>query len=755
MQKRNGNRKKQKPNRFTITMQKKLVVLFGIILLAFAGLSWRLYSITKEDGEKYKKQVLAQQKYDSTTLPFKRGDILDAKGTPLAVSEKVYNVVLDTRLMLQDAEAMEPTVSALVSQFGLNETELRKYISDNPNSAYKVLAKRLSYSEISDFVAMQEDKENNPHLVGVWFEEEYKRSYPNGSLACDAIGFTSSDNVGTYGLEEYYNDVLNGTSGRVYGYLSDDSTFERTTKAAVDGNTIVSTIDVNIQTIVEKYLKEFNDAHTNEARTGLGSNNTACIIMEVNTGDILAMASYPGYDLNDTRNVENLIGMPALDEKGQKTGEYLTEEMIAELDDDGVYRQLNALWKNFCISETYEPGSTAKPFTVAAALETGKITGNEVYQCNGYLERGGHKIKCHTYSSGGEGAVSVKDSVALSCNVGLMYIADALGKDNFVKYQNTFGFGLKTNIDLAGEARTAGLIYSEDTMGPTELATNSFGQSFNVTMIQMITGFCSLINGGYYYEPHMVSKIVSPTGATVENIEPRVLKQTISASTSEKIVEYCNAVVTEGTGKTARPAGYAIGGKTGTAETLPRGNREYVVSFMGYAPADNPQIAIYVVVDRANIVPQDDAKYATGIVRNILTEVLPYLNIFMTEELSEKEVEELNERQLAITTQYGQPEETSEEETEGETESGAEGENGEEGEVQPVWKSFPIDPTTGYAVNPDTGEFVDPETGWVIGGSMLDGIGAAGNQTPAVTTEPNPEETKQEGQQPESEPSEE
>lgn len=755
MQKRNGNRKKQKPNRFTITMQKKLVVLFGIILLAFAGLSWRLYSITKEDGEKYKKQVLAQQKYDSTTLPFKRGDILDAKGTPLAVSEKVYNVVLDTRLMLQDAEAMEPTVSALVSQFGLNETELRKYISDNPNSAYKVLAKRLSYSEISDFVAMQEDKENNPHLVGVWFEEEYKRSYPNGSLACDAIGFTSSDNVGTYGLEEYYNDVLNGTSGRVYGYLSDDSTFERTTKAAVDGNTIVSTIDVNIQTIVEKYLKEFNDAHTNEARNGLGSNNTACIIMEVNTGDILAMASYPGYDLNDTRNVENLIGMPALDEKGQKTGEYLTEEMIAELDDDGVYRQLNALWKNFCISETYEPGSTAKPFTVAAALEIGKITGNEVYQCNGYLERGGHKIKCHTYSSGGEGAVSVKDSVALSCNVGLMYIADALGKDNFVKYQNTFGFGLKTNIDLAGEARTAGLIYSEDTMGPTELATNSFGQSFNVTMIQMITGFCSLINGGYYYEPHMVSKIVSPTGATVENIEPRVLKQTISASTSEKIVEYCNAVVTEGTGKTARPAGYAIGGKTGTAETLPRGNREYVVSFMGYAPADNPQIAIYVVVDRANIVPQDDAKYATGIVRNILTEVLPYLNIFMTEELSEKEVEELNERQLAITTQYGQPEETSEEETEGETESGAEGENGEEGEVQPVWKSFPIDPTTGYAVNPDTGEFVDPETGWVIGGSMLDGIGAAGNQTPAVTTEPNPEETKQEGQQPESEPSEE
>ena len=738
-----NNRKRSKQNRFTITMQKKLVVLFGLILLAFAGLSWRLYSITKEDGESYKKQVLSQQKYDSTTLPFKRGDIVDAKGTPLAVSEKVYNVVLDTQLMLQDEEALEPTVNALVSQFGLDETTLRKYISDNPTSAYKVLAKRLSYSEISDFLAMQEDKENNPHLVGVWFEEEYKRNYPNGTLACDVIGFTSSDNVGTYGLEEYYNDTLNGTPGRVYGYLTEDSTFERTTKAAVDGNTIVSTIDVNIQSIVEKYLKKFNEEHLNEARTGLGSNNTACIIMEVDTGEILAMASYPFYDLNTPRDVESYFSE-------EEINAYFSEEDLALLAaGDKPYESLNALWKNFCISETYEPGSTAKPFTVASALETGAITGNEVYQCDGALEVGGHTIKCHSYRYGGEGAVSVKDSIALSCNVGLMKIAQALGKENFAKYQNSFGFGLKTNIDLAGEARTAGLIYSEESLGPTELATNSFGQSFNVTMIQMVTGFCSLINGGYYYEPHMVSKVVSPTGATVENVEPRVLKQTISASTSEKIVEYCNAVVTEGTGKTARPAGYAIGGKTGTAETLPRGNKEYVVSFMGYAPADDPQIAIYVVVDRPNVAGQDDAKYATRIVRDILTEVLPYLNIFMTEELSEEEIAELNERQIAITTQYTQQE--SEEETEGETEteaesaegeSAAEGESGAEGAEEEestekrIWTTFPIDPTTGYAVDPDTGEFVDPVTGALIGGeSMLDNTGAAGTQTPAESKE--------------------
>ncbi len=749
MQKENRRRRRQKQNKFTIKMQKKLVVLFGLLLSAFAGLSWRLYAITRDDGQTYKKQVLSQRQYDSTTLPFKRGDILDTKGTPLAVSEKVYNVVLDTRLMLQDKEALEPTVSALVSQFGLDETELRKYINDHQNSAYRVLARRLSYTQISDFLALQEDTENNPHIKGVWFEEEYKRVYPNASLACDVIGFTSSDNVGTYGLEEYYNDTLNGATGRVYGYLSDDATFERTTKAAVDGNSIISTIDVNIQTIVEKYLKAYNDEYENNVRTGLGSYQTACIIMEVNTGEILAMASYPVYDLNDTRNKENLIGMPELDEKGGKTGEFLTEEMIADMDDDSIYRHLNALWKNYCISDTFEPGSTAKPFTVAAALETGAINGTEVYQCNGSLERGGHDIKCHSYRYGGDGPVSVKDSVAQSCNVGLMYIAEALGSEDFAKYQNAFGFGLKTNIDLAGEARTVGLIYPAADLGPSELATNSFGQSFNATMIQMITGFCSLINGGYYYEPHMVKKVVSPTGATVQNIEPRLLKQTISASTSDLIVEYCNAVVTEGTGKTARPAGYAIGGKTGTAETLPRGNKEYVVSFMGYAPADDPQIAIYVVVDRPNAASQDDAKYATRIVRDILTEVLPYLNIFMTEELSEDEIKELEERQLAITTQYQTPEEesTTQEGEEGEEGTGETGEGTGEGEGESEgegtqhrrWTTFPIDPATGYAVDPDTGDFVDPDTGALVGGdSLLDNIGAPEqNEAPENGGNPN------------------
>ena len=223
-----------------------------------------------------------------------------------------------------------------------------------------------------------------------------------------------------------------------------------------------------------------------------------------------------------------------------------------------------------------------------------------------------------------------------------------IGKSIFLEYQERFNFGLKTNIDLAGESRTENLVFNANNMGETELATSTFGQGYNVSMIQMISAFCSLINGGYYYEPHMVSKITAADGSIVKNITPRIVKQTISAQTSQKIIEYCNGVVVNGTGKTARPAGYAIGGKTGTAETIPRDKINYVVSFMGYAPADNPQIAIYVVVDRPNAVFQDSARFATGIVRNILTEVLPYLNIYMTEELSEKELAELEALNIAV-----------------------------------------------------------------------------------------------------------
>lgn len=742
--------KQRKTNKFTIKMQKKLVVLFLFILLAFVGLSYRLFIITRDNGEQYKKQVLSQQRYDSTALPYKRGSILDANGSILASSEKVYNVILDSVAISEKEEYLEPTLSALQSQLGIETGSIRSYIEANKKtSRYYVLAKRLEYEQIEGFQELQ--NEEGSLIKGIWFEEEYKRTYPGGSLACDVIGFTTSDNVGSYGLEEYYNDVLSGTSGREYGYLNDDSNLERTTIPAEDGNTIVTTIDANIQSIVEKYLKKFDEEYKNNAHEGNGSNNTGCIIMDVNSGEVLAMASYPVYDLNDTRNTDALIGMPLLDATGKKTGEYINEENVGTLseDPDVLYQNLNALWKNFCINDTYEPGSVSKPFTVAAGIESGSITGNESYNCEGMLHVGEHDIKCHNRY--GDGYLTVTEGVERSCNVNMMYIAMATGKETFLKFQHNFNLGLKTNIDLAGEARTASLVYNVNTMGPTDLATNSFGQGYNATMIQMMAGFCSLINGGYYYEPHVVSKIVSPSGATVQNIEPRLLKQTISEATSAKIRDMCKQVVIgeNGTGKTARPAGYIIGGKTGTAETLPRGNHEYVVSFMGYAPADDPQIAIYVVVDRPNVPGyiMDDAKFATRIVRSILTEVLPYKGIFMTEELSDKEREELEALQIEIMTAPASTKTgNEEEETEGEeqkTEGESTGESGEdettgEGEEAPreeVWKKFPIDPATGYAIDPETGEYVDPVTGVSMGGSYEGGI----SSEPESTSKPEGE----------------
>lgn len=711
-------------NKFSIKMQKKLVVLFGLVLLAFTGLSIRLIWLTRENGTRYQKQVLAQQQYDSITLPYRRGDIVDAKGTKLATSEKVYNLVIDAKVMNTELNGktpyLEPTLEALGQYFDLDMSAIREYVATHKEASWYVPLKRLTYDEISGF---QQAKSENSNIKGVWFEEEYKRVYPYGSLAADTIGFTSTDNQGSYGLEEYYNSVLNGINGREYGYLNDDLNLERTVKAAVDGSSVHSTIDANVQMIVEKYLAKFMEEFKDNYKPGNGAENVGCIIQWVNTGEILAMASAPTYDLNNVRDPQALLGSMMVEKVDtangyyeiKKNGTVIDQSVLDAMSEDDLYLNLNNLWKNYCITGTYEPGSVAKPFTVAMALEKGDITPNSTFECSGYMEIGGYKIRCH---NGAEGTMTLEKAVAKSCNVTMMKIAQLVGADDFCEYQSVFNFGLKTNVDLAGEARTASLVYSADQMGPTDLATNSFGQNFNVTMIQMITAFSSLINGGYYYEPHLVSKITNASGATVENIEPRILKQTVSEETSAYIRQYCKAVVTEGTGKTARPAGYMIGGKTGTAETIDqnthkRSKDEHVVSFMGYAPADNPQIAIYVVVDRPNVSHQGDAKHATRLVRSILTEVLPYLNIFMTEELSDTEREELAALNLEITTQYGQQNpDTTTEEGDGETQP----EQPAEGEEQPAWMSYPIDPATGYRVDPETGYKYDAQEGFLVEG---------------------------------------
>lgn len=607
MARRKRNHAKRK---FSRLMQKKLVMLFGVIVLAFIFLVGRITYINAASGDKYTKVVLDQQQFDSRTIPFKRGDIVDRNGTKIATSERVYNVILDAKVMTgDDGEYIEPTIDVLTSCFDLEESEIRQVLEDRPSSRYCILKKGVDYSTAQEFKKIDEDDEKYPDVKGVWLEEDYVRTYPYNTLASDVIGFTVDGNVGSNGIEASYNSILNGTDGREYGYLDETSSVERTVKEPENGSTVVSTIDVQVQSIVEKHILEFNEEHKNQAHKGEGSKNTAVIVMNPQNGEILAEASYPNYDLNNPRDLTK----------------YYSESEIEKMSSDEKLEVLNSLWNNFCVSNTYEPGSTMKPFTIAAGFDTGTLTGDETYTCSGVLHVGDHDVHCNNRS--GHGTQSLKKSLENSCNVALMKIGQEIGKEEFCRYQSLFGFGQYTGIDLPGEASTEGLLYTAENMDSASLATNAFGQNFNVTMTQLAAGFCSLINGGDYYEPHVVRQIQDENGNVTENKDPVLLRRTISRETSDIIKEYMLGVVEEGTGSSAAVEGYDVGGKTGTAEKLPRGNGNYLVSFIGYAPQENPQVMVYVVVDEPNAEGQANSGFATKIASDIMEDIFPYLGV--------------------------------------------------------------------------------------------------------------------------------
>ena len=595
--------------RFSKLMQKKRVMLFVAIVLAFVFLVGRITYINAASGDKYTKVVLDQQQYDSRTIPFKRGDIVDRNGTKMATSERVYNVILDVKVMMSDKDYIEPTIEVLKDCFGIEEDKVRELMDKSPSSRYNILQKGVDYAKAKEFEKIDKDDKKYPDVKGIWLEEDYIRTYPYSTLASDVIGFTVDGNVGSNGIEASYNSILNGTDGREYGYLDDSSSFERTVKEADNGSTVVSTIDLQVQNIVEKHILEFNDAHKNETTPGEGSKNTAVIVMNPQNGEILAEASYPNYDLNNPRDISK----------------YYSEEELAAMSDDEKIEKLNELWNNFCISDTYEPGSTFKPFTIAAGLETGILTGDENYVCGGVLHVGDHDIHCSNRD--GHGPQTLKQSLENSCNVALMEIGQSIGTEEFCRYQKLFGFGEYTGIDLPGEGSTEGLLYTPENMDAASLATNAFGQNFNVTMTQMVAAFSSLINGGDYYKPHVVKQIQDDNGNVTENRDPVLMKKTVSKETSDILKDYMLGVVQEGTGSLAAVEGYDVGGKTGTAEKLPRGNGKYLVSFIGYAPQENPEVVVYVVVDEPNVPGQASSSYATELSSKIMTEIFPYLGI--------------------------------------------------------------------------------------------------------------------------------
>ena len=607
-------RKRRQTKILPFYMQEKLIIGFCFFLILFMLLTYALFQIVRNNNEAFNRKVLRQRQtqYASKVLPAKRGDIMDRNGTILATSQKVYNLIVDARAMTayKDKRYEEASLKALEEFFKEDVGELREYIEkqdalpDGKKSAYLKYKKRLSFEEKSAFLEYVEEQNKKfkkegkkDRIKGLDFEEEYRRYYPYKNLACNIIGFTTDDGEsGQAGVEQFYNKSLIGTNGRTYGYLDSDSKLQSVIREATDGNSLVTTINYNIQRTVEKYLLEWQTED-------VGSKVASAIVMDPKTGEILAMASTKQYDLNEPRKLndaeypENLLLELGKKEAQivykrehenksislEELGQYFTKE---ELLSYGKQAAWNEVWRNPVISDTYEPGSTVKPFTIAGALEESVIKPTITFTCDGKvtLSDGVHTWNIRCNKRDGHGTIDAEQALMQSCNVYMMDTAFAEGAETFVKYQHIFGFGDKTTVDLPGEADTASLVYTADTLGKTTLATNSFGQNFNVTMIQMASAFSSVINGGSYYKPHVVKQILNANGTVIKDVQPELMRVTVSEDTSAFLREALFQTVEGGTGKPAQIQGYHVGGKTGTAQKLPRSAKNYLVSFLGFAP---------------------------------------------------------------------------------------------------------------------------------------------------------------------------
>ena len=646
-------KKVKKIKRLTDQMRGKLILVFIGIICLFFILAVRLTYWTVNKGSEFETKVLGQQKHDSSVIPFERGKIYDRNGNILATNEKIYTLVLEPKnILLRKKKYEAATINALHEYFGFSKKNLKKVIEGNKDSYYVVYKKNMTYDEVAKFqkfLDMADDStkgvsdakktkiESAKQVKGISFEEDYKRIYPYNSLACRILGFTSSGNVGNWGIEQSYNEQLNGVNGRAYYYFNEELDQEQTVKEAKNGNSVVSTIDMQIQKIIEEKLNDFDSK--------IGSKVTNVLVMDPQNGEILGMASSNPYDLNepmDEKKLLSLYSQSEIDEmkaytkekeaeeaEEEESGEESSEAETEQEDKDTekkktIYDAFYELWRNAIISDTNEPGSTYKPFTVATGLESGVLTGNESYFCTGSLMVGKRNIGCsHVH-----GNITLKDAVAKSCNVAMMNIAFNEGAETFYNYQNLFGFGRSTGIDLPGEAETKNLVYNASNYSNSvTLATNAFGQNFNCTMMQMAAGFCSLINGGNYYRPHIVRQIQSDGGDVVKDVGKEVLRKTVSEETSASIRSYMQETVENGTGTKAKIEGYTIGGKTGTAEKIPRNKKDYYVSFIGFTPVEKPELLIYVTIDEPNVSFQANAGLAVELEKSCMEEIVNVLGI--------------------------------------------------------------------------------------------------------------------------------
>ena len=687
-------------------MRKKSKLAVGVIIVAMVIFTFRVLQINIKNGKEYSEAVVLQENYESSTIPYERGEILDRNGNVLANSEKTYSLIIEPNNIRLKPEYQTATRAALLKFFDISETVLdEKLAITGEYGYYQNILQDLKYDQVRDFENYCKTKDGD-NVVGVYFETKYKRNYPNGTLACHLLGYTVAGNVGQYGIEGYYNDELNGVDGKSYSYMSGNDGIASETVPAENGETVVSTIDMNIQKIIEDNISEYMQ--------NTGAKQIGIIAMDPNNGEVLGMASSRVYDPNDASNLQALkdqivpitqeVEVEGADEAAdslisvEKSSEQSTEgvylddsenkkkaekdaekkvesttettekstgedgeassedgqtteekknvktekvdydfaamtdqefkDTIGSLTEDQKSEALNYLWQNYCISDVLEPGSTYKAFTIAGAMEDNVISDGDEFYCDGSQTpvEGESPVYC-SYRAG-HGTVDVKRALAVSCNDALMQIAEKEGAETFDKYQEIFNIGSKTGIDLQGE--TTGIKYSAKNLHPMELATSSFGQGVTTSMIQMAAGFCSVINGGNYYVPHVVKRLLDDDGNVVQDIEPVLVRKTISKEVSDYLRTYLQAVVEEGTGYAAGVEGYTIGGKTGTAEKLPRGNGNYVLSFIGFTPVEDPQIMLYVVVDEPNLEDQEGSGAGAKLFSQVMEDLLPYLNVYAT-----------------------------------------------------------------------------------------------------------------------------
>ncbi len=622
-------------------MKNRGVFLLFVFILGFIGLIGQLTHIVFVEGKNYNLAVLQNvaRRESSVVLNDKRGRIYDRNGIVFAESVATYDLIFDAQLLNEQnkinekkqKEVIDNTVEYLNEHFGFSEAELRQKIIDNSKNSYDVIGEGYSYSE---FKQVKEDIDQYK-VIGVFYREHYERSYPYPTIASDIIGFVNRDFRGAYGIELEYDKYLKGKPGRKYGAVGEDNTVEVNEVPAIEGDDVTLTIDFTIQKYIQEAVATF--------REEMEATFVQVIVMNPNNGEIYGMVNDPGFDLSDPYDLTA----------------YYETEVLAGMTQEEKSEALNTLWKNEAITNAYEPGSTFKPFVYAAALEEQKTTLEEKYMCYGYLKVADRKIKC--WKPGGHGQQTIAEGLANSCNVVFMHLGERLGRDLFYKYQHMFGFGSVTNIDINGETSARNLIHTVENLNQVELATSAFGQTFGITPIQLITGFSSLINGGNLYEPHLVRSVQNES-QIVETHQPKLVRQVVSEEVANLTKEALAGVVNEGTGKKASIAGYEIGGKTGTAETLGRDDRHYIVSFIGFAPIENPEVITLVVVDepKASVI---NSRFAASIFVDVMEDVMPYLHIFKDveeENASDSDIDEELEVDVELEINVGIEEETEE-----------------------------------------------------------------------------------------------